>query len=534
MASTKRLSSTPWPGTNGHVDPVVAQILCDLCANTPSKVNRDILPSEWRKVVEELEHTKPNERSRLAQRLGSPSLLTAIFAAKPGADVAQSDEPDTDTANASRFAKQHGTRLCYVLQWGWMVYDGKRWKRDELGAVIKLAKQTARSIATEAADPTIDDKVADALLRWAKTSKSLARLEAMVKLAQSELPAVTNDFDKDPYLFNCANGTLDLRTGELRPHNPADRITRLSEVPYDPKAPCPMWLKFQQRITASDAEMIGFKQRAYGYSMTGDTDEHCFFFLHGTGRNGKSTETETIQRVMGDYAGRVRSETLLLKRDNAIPNDVASMTGARIIIASELPEGRRLDEPLIKDLTGGDTIKARFMRQEFFEFKPQAKIFMFGNHKPNVRGTDEGIWSRVRMIPFEVTIPPEERDPKLKSKLANELPGILAWMVEGCRQWVKDGLKPPAKVNAATAAYRAEMDILAQFIAECCITQKGAQVKSNDLYNAYKDWGGGEAATKVEFGKRLKERGFKPDRGSKGIRIWMGIGLTEETEMAEQ
>lgn len=237
--------------------------------------------------------------------------------------------------------------------------------------------------------------------------------------------------------------------------------------------------------------------------------------------------------ITGGYGRRVRSETLLLKRDNGVPNDVASMSGARMIIASELPEGRRLDEPLIKDLSGGDTIKARFLHQEFFEFQPQAKIWIFGNHKPNIRGTDEGIWSRVKMIPFEVTIPASERDPKLKSKLiARELPGILAWMAAGCRQWLGNGLNPPEKVDNATQAYRAEMDVLAQFITECCVIEETAEVTASALYSVYKDWADNEAVSKIEFGKRLKERGFTPQRNKTGARAWLGIRLLTGPQQA--
>jgi len=478
---------------------------------------------------------------------------TGDGAQKPGADVdmdrapgdkplvegqlqqtttAPVDEPDTDTANAARFAVQHGATLRYVMQWGWMIYDSNRWKRDDAGAVVKLAKQTARSIAAEAADQALSDKQAEALLRWAKTSKSLARLEAMIKLAQPELPAVTGDFDKDPYLFNCANGTIDLRTITIRPHAAADMLTRISPARYTTGNDLARWRKFNDRVQASDDTMIQFLQRAAGYAMTGDTDEHCFFFLYGTGRNGKSTFTETIQATLGDYAGRVRSETLLQKRgDNAIPNDLASMTGTRMIIASELPQGRQLDEPLIKDLTGGDTIRARFLRQEFFDFNPQAKIWLFGNHKPNVRGTDEGIWSRVKLIPFEVTIPPEERDKKLKANLiAHDMSAILEWMVEGCRAWQADGLRTPAKVDKATEDYRSEMDILAQFIKDSCEIDKAKKVSSTRLYEAYKEYAGSDAANKVDFGKRLKERGFTSDRGSKGVRMWKGISLGDEME----
>ena len=528
MASTKRHSSTPWPGTNGHVDPVVAQILCDLCANTPSKVNRDDLPAEWRKVVEELEHVKPGERSRLAQQLGSRSLLTAMFAAKPGAAPPEPfhESQLTDSGNAARFTKQHGAYVRYVPGWGWMVYSGKRWERDETNRVIALAKQTARNIYREAADAT--DSIGVKLATWAKASLSRSKLEAMVFLARSELAARTEDFNANPYLLNCLNGTLNLRDSTLRPHNPEDLLTRIAGTDYKPGAPCELWLKFLNRVMNGNANMIRFLQRAAGYSLTGDTSEHGFMFLHGVGRNGKSTFTETLQAALGDYAGRVRSDTLLTKRDGAIPNDLASLTGTRMMIASELPEGRRFDEPLIKDLTGGDTIKVRFLHQEFFEFKPQAKVWMFGNHKPTVRGTDEGIWSRVNLIPFEVVIPKEDQDTKLPEKLRSELPGILAWMVEGCIAWQHEGLNPPPEVRAATSEYRAEMDLLAQFIEECCILNSNAVTRAADLYASYTKWVSADSITQHEFGRRLTERGFTRGKATGGARVWRGIGLIDD------
>jgi putative DNA primase/helicase len=352
----------------------------------------------------------------------------------------------------------------------------------------------------------------------------------MLALAQSELPARADSFDSDPMLLNCQNGTLDLRTLDLRHHRPADRITKQTGAPYDATASCPLWLKFLDRIMDHDQDMIAFLQRAAGYSLTGDTTEHAFMFLYGTGRNGKSTFTETLGAMLGDYAGRVRSDTLLTKRDSAIPNDLAGLAGARFVVASELPEGRRLDEPLIKDLTGGDTVRVRFLHREFFEFRPQAKIWMFGNHRPQVRGTDEGMWSRVRLIPFAVTIPEAERDPKLAQRLRGELPGILAWAVDGCLAWQSGGLKPPAKVLAATSAYRADQDAIGQFLAECCTADPAATIRAGQLYDVYKTWAGSEAVSQTELGRRLADRGFEKGKATGGTRVWRGLRLIDLTD----
>jgi putative DNA primase/helicase len=435
----------------------------------------------------------------------------------------------TDTMNATRFARQHGEGLRYVSGWGWMVYDSTRWQRDETGAAMRRAKRTARSIYTEAGN-TDDAEQAKRLAAWATASLSRNRLDAMQALAQSELPARTDAFDKDPMLLNVTNGTLSLQTLELRPHRAGDQITHIAGAPYDPAARCPLWLKFLDRIMDHDQDMIAFLQRMAGYSLTGNTTEHAFFFLYGTGRNGKSTFTETLSAALGDYAGRVRSDTLLTKRDSAIPNDLASLSGARMVIASELPEGRRLDEPLIKDLTGGDTVKVRFLHREYFEFRPQAKILIFGNHRPTVKGTDEGMWSRVRLVPFTVTIPEAERNPKLAVELRGELAGIMAWAVAGCKAWQAGGLKPPAKVKAATAAYRGDQDTLAQFLTEVCVMEPQAKIKSSVLYDMYKAWAAQDAMTQNEFGRRLSERGIERDRATGGHRLWKGIRLAEMTD----
>jgi putative DNA primase/helicase len=480
-------------------------------------------------------------QSGLTAGIAKPRQLPSNGRADPGATVDMNAAPEdapapartfnestcTDTGNADRFVKQHGAKVRYVPGWGWVIYTGKRWEIDEHNHILKLAKATARSIYAAAAEAA-SDEVADKLAKWAKESLGRARLEAMVFLARPELAASTDDFDADPFLLNCLNGTLDLRSGELHKHRPEDLITRISGADYDPDAPRELWLKSLRRVQNNDQKMIDYLQRAAGYTSTGDTSEHGFFFLHGVGRNGKTTVTETLQAALGDYAGRVRSDTLLNKRDTSIPNDLASLSTARMVIASELPEGKKLDEPLIKDLTGGDTMKVRFLHKEFFYFKPQAKIWMFGNHKPTVTGTDEGIWSRVNLIPFEVVIPKEDRDTHLGDKLRAELPGILAWIVEGCKAWMTQGLNPPDKVRAATNEYRAEMDLLAQFIAECCIENENAVTSAAPLYKAYSDWASHDGVTKTEFGKRLKERGFKPDRGTKGQRTWRGIGLIDE------
>ncbi|MFN3763256.1 MAG: phage/plasmid primase, P4 family, partial [Anaerolineae bacterium] len=326
-------------------------------------------------------------------------------------------------------------------------------------------------------------------------------------------------------------GTIDLRSGELRPHNPDDLITKIAPVDYIPDAQAPTWEAFLHRIMDGNERLIAFLQRAVGYSLTGDTSERVLFILYGTGANGKTTFLETLRALLGDYGIQAPADTLLVGRENAVPNDIARLRGARFIAVSEISEGRRLAEVLVKSLTGRDTITARFLYSEFFEFRPEGKIWLATNHKPIIRGTDKAIWDRIRLIPFTVTIPEAEQDKHLVEKLKRELPGILAWAVRGCLEWQTSGLGVPEEVRSATEAYRAEMDVIGAFIADRCILSAGARVKAGDLYEAYRKWceeNKEEPLNKIAFGLRLAERGLVSERDMHA-RYWRGIGLLTDT-----
>ena len=429
----------------------------------------------------------------------------------------------TDTQNSTRFARQHRGRACYVDQWGWVAYDGARWQIDKTHAATRLAKATAKSIYAEAAEAQ-GDKAMDALAAWAKASHSHGKLTAMLALARSELPARVEDFDKDPYLFNVQNGIVDLRTGHLQAHSPEKKLMRIAQVKYDPAAQCPTWLAFLNRIMAGDAEMIAFIQRAIGCTLSGVT-EKAFFFLYGPdGNNGKSTLTETISELLGDYSGRLNVDTLLSqKRDAGGYDDIAGTIGKRMITTSELDE-RRMSEKLIKDITGNDTIKAKFMGQSMFEFRPAFKLWMFGNHKPTIKDSGNSMWERLKVIPFLVSIPEGERDTSLPDRLRGEFSGILNWAIAGCMAWQRDGLRPPAKVKEATASYRAEQDTLTAFIDECCVQGIGNRVAARNLYDAYLRETN-DHITSIEFGKRLKRQGFVQGRMPDGSKAWMGLML---------
>ncbi len=454
----------------------------------------------------------------------------------PNEDGQECIEPPhlTDMGNAQRLHRDHGGDLRYCKTWKrWQVWDGARWQDDDTDQVVHLAKTTVRGIYIEAGNAA-DEESRKALAKHASRSEAEGRVRAMIGLAETEpgIPARPDDFDRHPWLLTCRNGTLDLRTGELLPHDRGHLITKLAPVEYDPDAECPVFLAFLDRIMAGNQGLIQFLQRAAGYSVTGDTSERVLMILHGEGRNGKSTFLEVLRSILGDYAIQTPTDTLMAKREAGIPNDIAQLKGARFVSASESDEGRRLDEAKIKSLSGGDTVSARFMRGEFFNFTPEFKLWLGTNHKPTIRGTDRAIWDRIRLVPFSVRIPEAEQDKQLRAKLLAEAPGILAWAVRGCLNWQRDGLGEPREVREATAGYRAEMDVLGEFIEERCVVNPRARVSAKDLYAAYQQWcsdTGEKPLSQKALGQRLDKRGLDTARvGKSGSRYRIGIGLRGE------
>ena len=331
-------------------------------------------------------------------------------------------------------------------------------------------------------------------------------------------------FDRDPMLLNCSNGTLDLRNGEIKALDPADLITKMVPVSYDPQATCPVWETFVDRIMESDLSRIEFLQRAVGYSLTGITSEQCLFVLHGPGANGKSTFMETVRELLADYAMHTTTSSLLQSKSSPIRNDLARLNGARCVSAVEIGMGKRLDEALVKQLTGGDQVTARFLYNEYFEYKPTFKLFIAANHKPDIRGVDHGIWRRIHLIPFNVTIASDEIDRDLPNKLRAELPGILAWAVRGCRQWQEQGLMVPESIAVATSEYRAEMDVIAEFLNDRCTEQADEKEPLKTLYDAYREWCDSacqDAVGKKVFGNLMKQKGYSQSK-SGGVRYWNG------------
>jgi len=467
--------------------------------------------------INEAKCAEPLDQTEVSRIAGSVGGYTPAFAC-------------TDMGNAERFIHYFGLDLMYCTDRGcWYIWSGNRWEPDSTHQVEELAKMAVRRIPFEV-EPGKDSDRYTTLLRWAAKSESAPKLAAMLKLAQSDpnVVATTNYFDANSWLFNVANGTIDLKTGELNPHDRRNLITKLSPVHYDPTASCPAWCDCLLKYMSGDLTMVEYLQRIFGYSLTGSTHEQSLFIAYGQGSNGKSTLVNTIKSIMGDYALQTSPETLMVKKQQGISNDIARLKGARMVIAAEGEDGQRLAESLVKEMTGGDTLTARFLFGEYFEFKPQFKIILTTNHKPNIRGTDDGIWRRIKPIPFMAQFMDSDRKKDFQSIFEPELPGILAWLVQGCLAWQISGITEPLAVKGALAIYRDEMDPIANFLGEMYDLIPSAYVEKQEVYRAYQQWcdtNGEHYSTSRFFGKRMRERGFETDRGNGGRKTWKGLKL---------
>lgn len=471
--------------------------------------------------------------TKLAELIGAEivcRVLTWLELPRFNEDEPSAQTPhNTDLGNAQRFVTRHGQNLRFCPKLNqWFVFDETRWVPDETGEVVRRAKETVRAVYSEAATLT-ERATREELAKHALRSEGEKQIRSMVNLAKSEERiAVTPDqFDTNPWFLNCRNGTLDLRTGKLFPHQRNFLCSKSLSVPYEPDAKCPQWLAFIRRIMSGDLPSIEFLQRAIGYGLTGKTSEQVLFVLYGRGANGKTTFIETVRKMLGDYARQSAFDSFVVRRNEGPRNDLARLTGARFVAAVETGEGRRLDETVIKQLTGGDTLAVRYLYREPFEFVPQLKLWLVANHKPSVKGTDEAIWRRIRLIPFDVTIPPTERDKLLPEKLQSELPGILAWCVRGCFEWQRAGLREPVRILKAGNVYRREMDILGEFIEDNFIFGPREYATSADIYDAASDWcirNNEPCVSMRSLSESLRERGYKP-RKEKGKRGWLGLRL---------
>ena len=445
---------------------------------------------------------------------------------------------NTDLGNGERLAHLFGDHIRDVPGLGWYVWDGMRWVRDASGEVIRLAARMVRLLYVASAQ--LPDGAARAdLAKHAARSESLRALRATVESARHgqsirSLTVSADQLDADPDLFNAENGTIHLPSGHLRPHDPRDLITKLAPVAYDPNAQAPMWEAFQHLIADGDADLMAYKHRAFGYTITGHTTEQALFIPYGLGSNGKSTELESIAAAIGDNAMTAAYNTFASMRDGSVQRfGLARLAGARFVRAGEGEQGARLAEGTVKLVTGGERVPAEFKGRDVFEYTPRFKLWLATNHRPETRGTDHGLWRRIKLIPYARTITDEERDPAFPAKLRSELPGILAWLVRGAREWYQRGLGACEAVDDATKAYRDDMDILGPFL-NAVVRQDDPRAfeGSAHLYAAYAEWmlaNHDDPITQTAFGRALTERGFRK-RHTRSGNVYDGLQLTNDGE----
>lgn len=486
----------------------------------------------------------PFEAYALMEHGGDFGAAAAALRAQ-GFGASEEGKPWTDVANGKRFIAQHGENLRYCeALGGWLVWDGQRWMPDITGQVARMAKATARTIYAEA-DACENDERRQALSKWAVASESANRQQAMISMAWSEpgIAVQATDFDANPWLLNCANGTLDLRSGRLHVHDRADMLTKLVPVNYDPAATHPILDSYLFDATGGDAEFAAYLQRAVGYSLTGVTSEECFFMVLGPAATGKTTLIEALLAMMGDYGMKSSFDAFLEHNNSGGPTpELARLRGARLVAASETSRTRRLNEVAVKELTGGDLVTARHLHREPITFKPVLKLWLAANEAPKLTDTDTGLWRRLHRLPFEHELAADKRDPFVKESLTSDaLPALLAWAVQGCLDWQRVGLRQPAAVRTATAALRAEFDPLAEFFADRCVFAPSAETGVGSLRQAYEQWANDMGARPInnkDWGQRLRAKGCEQEnrRNKSGrARIWRGVGLLtmEQTERTE-
>jgi putative DNA primase/helicase len=440
-----------------------------------------------------------------------------------------------DTGNAERLFKTYGENLRYIPELNrFTIWDGDFWKLDNPAntETIRLCINVSRVISHETGFGMSDKDFKD-VLAWAKSSLSASRLNAMATLVRS-LDGITvslREFDKNPMLLNCQNGTLNLETIEFTPHKQSDMLLRVTSVVYNKAAECPIWIEsFLNTIMESSADLIPYLQKIAGYSLTGLNKEQSFFYCYGVGRNGKSTLVNTIVGIMGDYAAQCESDLFMAKQfaPEGHNEALANLQGKRLIATTEVESGKRLAPALLKKITGGESIKTSRKYEHEIEFVPECKIWISGNHKLEIPDATLSIWRRVKMIPFSVIIPESQVNTELFNDLKTEWPGILNWMVEGCKQWQLHGLNDSIAVKRATGQYRDEQDMVTQFIEDKCVIGFEYSVAKSDLYKTFENWNEGQKIGRTDFGQRLRQFGTPGTIGesrSMSERLWTGIGL---------
>lgn len=429
----------------------------------------------------------------------------------------------SDAFLADHFRQVYGPDLRYVAAWGrWYHWDGHLWTADRK----LMVTDCVREVCCEVAAAYIISNPGPA--KSASSGKTINAVERLAR-ADRHMAATPDQFDADPWLLNTPTCIVDLRTGIQRPHSPTDFCTKVTRVSPGPALPVPpIWTQFLETITAGDQELIAYLQRVAGYFLSGSISEHALFFLYGTGANGKSVFINTLARILGSYATVGTTEMFLATHTDRHPTELAKLMGARLVTAIETEIGRRWDETKLKMLTGGDTITARYMHQDFFDYDPQFKLLIAGNHKPGLRGVDEAIRRRLHLVPFVVTIPDEEQDAELSHKLEAEWPQILAWAIHGCLMWQRETtLIMPTAVLQSTADYLEDEDILEEWLDEMCVRHPSYSAMVKDLYDEWKSWAGSRnefVGSCKAFSQALQDKGFKRSR-TKSDRFFRGLWL---------
>ncbi|EAF8775205.1 DNA primase [Listeria monocytogenes] len=436
-----------------------------------------------------------------------------------------------DTGNAERFRDEYNNSVRYsYVNKGWYYYNSKIWMFDNTGAIKTLADRVIQNMKKDFAYMESESDIEKAFVKHLKATRGNRGKTNMLKEAEHLMPVLPEQFDVNKHFFNTQNGYIDLKSGRLNEHDRSKMFTKISHIEYTDKIDAPLWNSFLLDIFDHDKELIDYVQKAVGYSLTGSTSEQVMFILFGNGRNGKSVFLDIINDVFGSYSTNIQPQTIMVKQQSSGANsDIARLHAARFVTTTEPNEGVRLDEGLIKQLTGGDKVTARHLYKDEFEFTPEFKIWMATNHKPIIRGRDDGIWRRLHLIPFTVKIPNHKVDKNLKYKLKGELTGILNWAVEGCLKWQREGLKLPTAVERASNEYKSEMDVITAFIEDCCETDLESKIKSKTLYDTYREWAkdnGQYVMSSTKFGREMGLKFEKKKSGS--VRLYQGIKLNDE------
>lgn len=541
-----RGDTTKQQGDDSAADLALCNMLAFYCGPDPARIDSlfrqsGLMREKWNRadyrantINKALEgKTEFFDRGGKGKGGGGGSVSTGGAAGAPRRNL-------TDLGNAERLIDRHGHDLHYSAALGWLVWNGVRWERDENGEVERRMVDTVRSIYQEAAAAS-DSERRERIARHATHSEGRSPIRAAIALAQSlpRVPVRASELDADPWLLNCPNGTVDLRTGKLREHRCDDLLTQMTPVLFDAAATCPLWERTLATVLPSE-DVRGYVQRLFGYSLSGVVTEQTLPIFYGEGANGKSVLTNVLRAVLGDgYAMSAPSGFLMAARGERHPTETADLFGRRVVVASETGAACRLDEALVKCFTGGERIRARRMRQDFFEFAPTHKIILCTNHKPRVTGGGHGIWRRLSLVPFDVKLwNPDagetgdehlRQDKTLESKLLAELRGILAWAVRGCLQWQRDGLGAPAAVREATVGYRDEEDTVAEFLADEVHTGGGSELLAC-VYDAYKHHCDGRPTLgRKALSAELRRRGFDVRPGTGNKTTVFGLRLIQTT-----